>query len=162
MFGKNVVNCIEMGQGKPTSQEEAKCLEEEREVEYQARQECKRRQATALAKLNADKEEQEKKKLTALSEKSNNDEDTHDNQETASEEFPLENSGSMKATSSSEPVESSKVNVVIPSSIKRCVHKCSVYPARMKMKLPLQQTNEMVEKLAAAGNKMSVQNDSNV
>jgi len=32
----------------------------------------------------------------------------------------------------------------------------------MKMKLPLQQTNEMVEKLAAAGNKMSVQNDSNV
>jgi len=111
-------------------------MQEEREAEYQARQECERRHATKLAN-----KEQEKKKLAALSEKSNNDEDTCVNQETASEELPLENSGSMKATDlktlSSEPVESSKVGVVIPSSIKRCVHECSVHSARMKMNLPL-------------------------
>jgi len=104
--------------------------------------------------------------LAALSEKSNNDEDTCVNQETASEELPLENSGSMKATDlktlSSEPVESSKVGVALPSSIERDVHECSVYLVRMKTKLPLQQTNEMVEKLAVSGNKMSVWNDSNV
>jgi len=69
----------------------------------------------------------------------------------------LDKSGSMKATDlkklSSELVKSSKVGVVIPASIERGVYECSVYPARMKMKLPLQTTNEMVAKLAVAGNK---------
>jgi len=67
----------------------------------------------------------------------------------------------MKATdvkkSSSELVESSKVGVVIPASIDRGMHECSAHPTRMKMKLPLQQTNVMVDKLAVSGNKMSVQ-----
>jgi len=31
---KSVVDCIEMGQRKPTSQEEAKHMEEEKEAEY--------------------------------------------------------------------------------------------------------------------------------
>jgi len=34
-------------------------MEKEKEAKHQARQECERRQAAALAKLKADKEEQE-------------------------------------------------------------------------------------------------------
>jgi len=119
----------------------------------------------ALAKLKADKEEQEKKKLTALPEQSNNDKETPVHEETGSEEIPLENSVSMKASylkkSSSELVESSKVGVVIPASTDRDVYECSAFSARMKMKLPLQQTNVMADNLAVTGNEMSVQNDPN-
>ena len=42
---------------------------------------------------------------------------------------------------SSEPEELSKVDVVVSAPIESDVHKCSAYPARMKMKLPLQQNN---------------------
>ena len=79
--------------------------------------------------------------------------------------MPLEKSGFMKATDlkklSSELVESSKVGVVIPASIDRGVHECSAFSTRMKMKLPLQQTNVMVDNLAVTGNEMSVWNDPN-
>jgi len=43
-----LINCMEMGQRQPTSQAEAKQMAEEREAEYQARQDHKWRQAAAL------------------------------------------------------------------------------------------------------------------
>jgi len=42
-----------MGQRKPTSQAEAKCREDKREAEYQARQEHERRHTAALVKLKS-------------------------------------------------------------------------------------------------------------
>jgi len=43
-----------------------------------------------------------------------------------------------KKKSSSEPQEQSKVGAVLPASLDGGVHECSLFSARMKMKLPLQ------------------------
>ncbi len=139
---KLVVDCMKMGQRKATSCEEGKHMEEEREAENQARQYCERRQAAALAKLKADKEEQEKKKLAALPQQSNNNKDSAVHEFRDNEDMSLEKSTFSKETdkkkSSSELEEPSKVGAVLPASLDRGVHECSLFSARMKMKLPLQ------------------------
>jgi len=46
-----------------------------------------------------------------------------------------------------------------PAAMERGVTECSAHTARMKMKLPLQQQNETVNKLAVTGKDISVWND---
>jgi len=74
------------------SWEETKHMEEEKEAECQARQECERRWAAALAKLKADKEEQERKKLAALPSQSNNDKGSCVHKAIGNDEMVLEKS----------------------------------------------------------------------
>jgi len=96
---------------------------------------------------------------------SNNDKDIHAHEETVNEELPSEKSVSERSMiesdlkKSSETNDLSKVDVVIPTAIGKDLHECSAYPARMKMKLPLQQHNVTVDKLTVAGKDRSVSND---
>jgi len=64
-----------------------------------------------------------------------------------------------KKKSSSEPQGQSKAGAVLPASLDRSVHEFSLVPARMKMKLPLQGTNEVVEKLSVSSKDAIVGND---
>jgi len=108
--------------------------------------------------LKADKEEQEKKKLAALPPQSNNDKDSCVHEAIGNDEMVLEKSTVMKESdkkkSSSEPQEQSKVGAVLPASLDGGVHESSSFSARMKMKLPLQQTNVVVEKKTMSSNEM--------
>jgi len=53
----------------------------------------------------------------------------------------------------------SKVGALLPVSLDRSVNECSLFSARMKLKLPLQQINVVVEKLTVSSKETFVQND---
>jgi len=113
--------------------------------------------------LKADKKEQEKKKLAALPSQSNIDKDSCVDEAIGNDEMVLEKSivtkDSDKKKSPSEPQEKSKVGVVLPASLDEGVHESLSFSARMKMKLPLQQTNVVVQKKTMSSNEMSLWND---
>jgi len=155
--------CQKMGQRKATSREEQKRMEKEKEAEHQAWQECERRQAAALAKLKADKDEQERKKLATLPSSTNKDNGSCVCDAIGNDEIIVEKTIVMKDSdkkkSASDPQGQRLVGAVLPDALDEGVHESLPFSARMKMKLPLQRTNVVVQKKSTSSNDTSLQND---
>jgi len=64
-----------------------------------------------------------------------------------------------KKRSASDPQGQRLVGAVLPDALDEGVHESLPFSARMKMKLPLQRTNVVVQKKSMSSNDMSLQND---